>query len=432
MPDSGEEGRRGYSNPLEERDRCESRIENLQRELEEPGLTGKRRLELKRAIYFERVKLEPGRVPAEGDLEIRVRVEPAGSDVRFHYELHSPNRKIGLYRREVRGPRFRKGPQEYWQYLAKKIENLHQRLDVDGTLLTAAEATEKIDGIGRELYRHLFPPEMRALYRQFRDARSIHIRSDEPWIPWEMIRPFDLEHSSEGIDDDFFGAQFQVTRWLGGTKPPPPEVRVRRIACLDGGLIPGMPLLEYTSKEIAMVAEKAGEDVEVETLGSSEVTSTAMRAILDRGDTEMVHFAGHGEFYSGSPDESGIELVDGRTFRCVDLQGALLQSVSKVRPWVFFNACRAGRQGASLSGIGGWVDRWVRQAGCGGFVSPQWAVEDRLAHEFAERFYSSLKASATFGEAALRARRHVRELAPESPAWLAFAVYAHPEGRLKF
>lgn len=53
-------------------------------------------------------------------------------------------------------------------------------------------------------------------------------------------------------------------------------------------------------------------------------------------------------------------------------------------------AFAVGRQGWSLSQLGGWTDRWVRVCGCGAFVAPLWPVRDSLALEFAKSFYSAL------------------------------------------
>ena len=68
--------------------------------------------------------------------------------------------------------------------------------------------------------------------------------------------------------------------------------------------------------------------------------------------------------------------------------------------------------------------------GCGAFVGPLWAISDELACAFARTFYERLAHGNTFGQAAKAARRRVREAMPFRPTWLAFTVYAHPNGRL--
>ena len=90
------------------------------------------------------------------------------------------------------------------------------------------------------------------------------------------------------------------------------------------------------------------------------------------------------------------------------------------------------QQGWSLTGIGGWVDRWVRRCGCGCLVGPQWGVTERLAYELAETFYRLLEQGKTIGEAAWVARQQLREIAPDDPSWLTYAVFAHPACRVAF
>ena len=38
--------------------------------------------------------------------------------------------------------------------------------------------------------------------------------SDEPWIPWELIKPYDDEPGQELIDHDFLCMQFDFARWV--------------------------------------------------------------------------------------------------------------------------------------------------------------------------------------------------------------------------
>lgn len=59
-------------------------------------------------------------------------------------------------------------------------------------------------------------------------------------------------------------------------------------------------------------------------------------------------------------------------------------------------------------------------------------MSDRLAFELAKAFYEHLEEGGTFGSATQAARQRVREIAGDSPTWLAYAVYGHPNGRLSF
>jgi hypothetical protein len=76
--------------------------------------------------------------------------------------------------------------------------------------------------IGEQLYRELFPLELRRAYRDLCSlpVRSLQITSDEPWIPWELVRPYDDDDPDRIVDDDFLCARFELTRWLAGRSGP--------------------------------------------------------------------------------------------------------------------------------------------------------------------------------------------------------------------
>ena len=75
--------------------------------------------------------------------------------------------------------------------------------------------------------------------------------------------------------------------------------------------------------------------------------------------------------------------------------------------------------------------RWVHaaQAGAGAFVWRGWSLDDDPASPFVEAFYDALVAGSTIEQAANAGRAAAR--AAGDPSGLAFAVYAHPEARLR-
>ncbi len=158
-------------------------------------------------------------------------------------------------------------------------------------------------------------------------------------------------------------------------------------------------------------------------------TLQAFKDLVSHGGTRILHFASHGDFKPDEPDDSRILLAD-RAFRPSHLGGSLRTQLRRDRPLVFLDVCRGAQQGWSLTGLGGWTDAWVRKCGCGAFVGAQWSIRDDLAYEFAETFYRQLAAGRSFGEAFLEARERVRRSAPGDLTWLAYRIYADPNGRL--
>ena len=85
----------------------------------------------------------------------------------------------------------------------------------------------------------------------------------------------------------------------------------------------------------------------------------------------------------------------------------------------------------SLIGIGGWSKRFV-DAGVTAFIGSLWEVNDTLAADFAEAFYNQvIITKASLGQAFYEARRIIKEKDPGNPTWLAYVLYAHPNGKVE-
>jgi CHAT domain-containing protein len=150
---------------------------------------------------------------------------------------------------------------------------------------------------------------------------------------------------------------------------------------------------------------------------------------LESGNFSMLHFACHGMFDATSPDNSAIKLSEG-ILRPSDIRVRF--GGRRPRPLLFINACHGARTEFSFTGLGGWAKRLVTQAQVGAFIGAMWEVNDGLALQFARRFYTGLlKENETIAEAFRQAREEIRQLAPYNSTWLAYTLYADPQGRLK-
>jgi hypothetical protein len=356
------------------------------------------------------------------DLEIQVHTNFRDGRTHFDFVLHSPSGVVDCHHYKVLGKPIMGRPEEYRAHLLQKLEGLGGGRDVDGDPLLFAEIEGKLTGIGRGLFEELFPPEMKRVYRRFQKrVRSLTVISDEPYIPWELVRPYDDSDPDDIIDDDFLCLQFALTRWRRGEKAPAEEIRVRRLACFVGKELPN------SGRERELLVGLSSSHPGVEDASPVEASAAALETLLDRGGVQLLHFAGHGDFDPAQPNESALRFPD-RAFRSGDLHGERMTHIARDRPLVFLNACRVAGQAWSLTGLDGWAERWVR--GCGAFVGPLWAVNDRLAFEFARALYGALEKGETLGEAAREARREVRKLYPGQPTWLAYQVYGHVKARI--
>src|SRR5258706_14988099 len=106
------------------------------------------------------------------DLEMRVKTVNDHGKTRLIYTLHSPNGAVDFFDREISGPTLQGRPEDLQANLLHKIERLGQRLDIDDSPLLRADITRKLAGLGHDLWRQLFPDELRHAYRKFRE--SVH------------------------------------------------------------------------------------------------------------------------------------------------------------------------------------------------------------------------------------------------------------------
>lgn len=365
------------------------------------------------------------------DLEIRVSTEYSQGRTRLNFQVSSPSGAAGLIPIEVPGPTLRGRTANFQATQIRKIELLHQQLDVDGTPLNEKDVQAKLEGLGRNLYYDLFPPEMREIYRQVRNrTTTLLIISDDYFIPWELIKPFDASNTDDVIDENFFCLRFQMTRWLAGAKSPPKIIYARSFACVEASGESVSRPLPTAARERGLISSLKEIDSSLADLSIQQATCDDLICLLDTDELGIVHFAGHGDHDADSPNESSL-LLD-RPFRASDLHGPVTTKIAQNRPLVFLNSCRAAQQGLSATGPDGWVERWVAKCGCGVFLGPQWVVEDEVAFAFAEIFYKNIGNGSSIGNAVLQARKGIFALAPANPAFLSFSVFAHPGAHIVF
>jgi CHAT domain len=375
-----------------------------------------------------RQRLGPSQSVSLPDLEIRVNLEVESGVHRLQYVLNTHGQGR-FFHTPFPGPVLGRHPEKFAAALRERIEGLGKRTGLAGDLLLPMDIRRELENLGRDLYQKLFPAEMRDAYRTFRrSVRSLQIVSNEPWIPWEWIRPYDDSDRSDLIDDDFLCLRFSLARWLTAAHPPAETVHVRRLAILEAGEVPGAPPLPHVPEERQFVAEWASRH-QISTREISAATHPQAMAQLAAGQIDAFHFAGHGLYDPEQPEACGFLLADGRVLHPLDLLGPVQTRLKEARPLVFFNACQTARIDISPTGLEGWVPQWIRGCGCAALLGPQWNVNDRLALAFTRAFYTRLERGRTLGEAVRAARRALRRIDPNHPSWLAFVLYAQPNAR---
>jgi RNA polymerase subunit RPABC4/transcription elongation factor Spt4 len=341
-----------------------------------------------------------GAAPPPADITLFITDEGGG-----RYQIQATTPKV--FMREL--GEFPAG-QNAWSY----SQSVLARFRDAGTLPEAARI-DRVVGLGLDLWDNL-PAAFHDFYWEELDGRdpSIAIYSQEPYIPWELIRPPKRGDRTPG----FLGSDFRVARWRNGRLFPDP------LAVRDFVVIAP----EYTDRPLPATAIEAADLVT--RFGARVVDGQydPVAASLRSPEIQLVHFAGHGSYVEGAPLQSQIRLADHdllptdvRTFR---------QGLGS-GPFVFLNACEVGEQGWAFTGIGGWADVFC-DVGCAGFVGPYWEVVDDVARLAALRFYDGLAAGKPVGEAVRDVRRAFDEPGPYAhhPTWLAYSLHCQPNIRI--
>jgi len=353
------------------------------------------------------------------------------------------------------GAPLRSNPEQFRYDLLQEVEALGTAIDRgDGFVL------RELTKIGQRLYRDLWPVELRREYRRFRKGvRTLQIISDEPWIPWELLKPYDDEDPAALVDDDFLALHFDFARWFTPATAPAAAIAIDSLACIA----PSDSGLPATQGELTLLQRLATEHQWSDYTPPMPDKAAVEELLAGQAPIRLWHFACHGDFNAETPGQSPLLLqgagpaglatarggerhlkpVDsagdsaGRLaarryqLRPDDFVGPVATRLKRDQPFVFLNACRVGSGGMALTGVGGWAKVLVQECGVGALLAPMWTINDAYAHEFAELFYAALGDSNTTIAAATRqARLELRRRHPNDPLWLAYSLYAHPTARV--
>jgi len=347
------------------------------------------------------------------DLRISARRENAGAGIRIEIDLESSDGRI------LCGP-------AHWSIAIdaearRQTEALYRDLQ-DVALLDPGPspdlpmAVRKLDDLGAHLGRLLPGGLADLLWHLQGKCRTLQIVTDDPWIPWELLR---LRRLDDGVPQSgqFLAEVFAISRWLPDALPqisilPCAEIGVVRLAA-EG--------LSSTEDEIKDLIRRADS---VRNVAEAPSGRAGLEAQAEAGCVDAWHFAGHGPRTSNKvPDRWQIELANGDFLSPDGLSG--IEGLGRARPLVFFNACAAARTERAGIDLGGWPARFI-SAGAAAFLGPHFEIPDRIARTFSNAFYNRFLEGRPLAEAVRGARLYVRKKFHGHPAWLAFAVWGNP------
>jgi hypothetical protein len=339
------------------------------------------------------------------------RIVTGNNRYKYRFQLRSPIRRVNLVYDEFVTEETDVVPQGILEYVLADLNAL-----IGDTSLSEEVFFERLNAIGTDLYNRLFPNDLKRLYwDKIRDhVQTVMIISDEPWIPWELLRPYHPDTYEE--EDGFLCEKFNLTRWLRGTGVAD-TVQAGRL-----GMIMATNDLGSAHLEAEQLKQLFGDLAEE--IGSS---SEEIHRVLRTGGYSLLHFACHGSYHATNPDKASLYLPDGSRLEPRDLNGQRL-AFSKDTPFVFLNARETGQGAYALTGHGGWAEAFVQRGKGSGFIGTMWAAQDESAHKFAVEFYTQLHHGKSVAEAVRLARQAIKKAF--DPTWLTYTVYANPLARL--
>jgi hypothetical protein len=284
-----------------------------------------------------------------------------------------------------------------------------------------------MNGFGRELYQRYAPPPFKEAFWALKEKlgkefTSIQVFTNDPVIPWELMRP---SHGKE--ETDFLGIDFRLARWHvndGGSQlDRPPQQLLMNDLMLIAPNYDDKPLKQVAKVERAALRAVSGVhqiDGNVETFGN-----------LLRGNQKLqgiVHFAGHGVVQQG---QSGIPeyaiKFEKQTMNLLMMRG-MVNPNSETHPFYFFNACDVGQAQQVANFVDGWAPS-VLEAGASGYVGGLWPLDDQGAAEFASNFYSGMNqhlTGKTISVSDLLRDSRKQFYQNGNPTFLAYVYYGDP------
>jgi hypothetical protein len=283
----------------------------------------------------------------------------------------------------------------------------------------------RLQGIGERLWE-LAPQVFHDAYWAMRgalgDGFTIQFITDEPYIPWELMRPL-----KDGEETRLLAETHPVAR--GFHKYPD---RMRPVLPMYGEIVtvapdytrrrpPVLPPLVAAGEESAMLQTR---------FRARAIAPASARRVIDeladrsRRPVRIFHFSGHGRVET--PIDSSHLACEDDDVSIAQVRRQETRLGESYRTFVFLNACEVGAGGDALGAVGGWAEAFAYR-NFSGFVAPLWAVADDHARLVMESFFEAVL---VHGKPVGEALRDVRATYGQySPTFLSYVYYGDVNAR---
>jgi CHAT domain-containing protein len=298
-----------------------------------------------------------------------------------------------------------------------------QRQVLEPILQEATRRTEWNEQLSTVLFQLLIPRDLRS-YLQDRVNLVLILDEEAANYPWELL----AQRTRSGVE--LLAVQSGLLRQLRSSSP---ERRMPQ-ASVNAALIVGDSQSGWSdlagAQEEAEAVQVLLEKAEYKCTPLKKKDSMAIISALLSQEFRILHLAGHGNFDPNDVARRGMKIGPDQW-----LTPDILDGILAAPDLAFVNCCHLGhvegaKEGTPSPQLAASFAVKLMNLGAKAVVAAGWAVDDRAARAFADRFYQRMLEGERFGDAVLDARQQTKELYPGSNTWGAYQCYGNPDFRL--
>ena len=275
---------------------------------------------------------------------------------------------------------------------------------------------------GRSLCQLLIQPKVEKKLR-VTDADTIIAVIDDKLIhiPWELIY----------FDQEFLCRRFCMGRKVK-TRQNLPDIKKKSCDTKKIWIIadPSNELKNAESEGVSICQYIDDVVPHIEPVFSGRVTLDDIQNDIRQYD--IVHFAGHVDYFTDDLQKNGWRLTEGRfTISDIDQMAGTVEMPS----FIFANACQSALTNVSIDcdhaypNISGMANAFL-VAGVNHYIGTLWEIDDNQSRYFAIRFYNYLLSGLTIGESIRLSRIDFdEEFGAYSIGWASYLLYGDPQER---
>lgn len=326
----------------------------------------------------------------------------------------------------------------HWRMVTEAFDGLPPKLDgiIDLGQDPAAEAAAmfkqfanlergkhraRIEGFGERLWDRA-PAAFRDVYWALNDHHqrplTIQFVSDDPHLPWELLRPFRAGETHPPL-----ALRHAVARWIGRWHG------YMRNSLSAGRLVTVAPKYKSASMQLSLAESTAASLVSQLGAEALEGTLKCLQALLETPTGKpiaLLYFTGHGAFSADAVSASAIKLQDGN-MTVDEVARREVTLGERDGTLVFFNACEVGATGNALGSVGGWADAFLSRH-FRAFIAPLWAIDEEDAAQVTQELMRRIVTDRAPVGAALRDLR--AKYGDVSPTFYSYLLYGDVTARL--